>query len=76
MITIDQGRFPEVQYVEGFAATSGNFPTHHGWLTFDGVHAVDPTWRAEFYELQVEGAARRDAGCDDAARTPSQSGSV
>jgi hypothetical protein len=28
-------------YVEGFA---GALPTHHAWLTIDGVHAIDPTW--------------------------------
>ena len=35
------------QYVEGFAC-SANFPSvpmEHGWITFDGVHAVDVTWR-------------------------------
>jgi hypothetical protein len=32
-------------YVEGFAL-NGLYLAHHAWITLDGVHAIDPTWRA------------------------------
>ena len=33
-------------YVEGFALyPDGRGPVHHAWLTLDGIHAVDVTWR-------------------------------
>jgi hypothetical protein len=34
-------------YVEGYASSpTGGGPTHHAWVTLDGVHAVDVTWNA------------------------------
>jgi hypothetical protein len=33
-------------YVEGYAnLPAGGGPMHHAWVTLDGVHAIDPTWR-------------------------------
>jgi hypothetical protein len=32
-------------YVEGYASFGGGFPIYHAWITLDGVHAIDPTWR-------------------------------
>jgi len=33
-------------YVEGYASLpAGGGPIHHAWITLDGVHAIDPTWR-------------------------------
>lgn len=36
-------------YVEGFflSPPGSDMPIHHGWITFDGIHAIDPTieWR-------------------------------
>lgn len=33
-------------YVEGFAATPDTgVPMLHAWITLDGVHAIDQTWR-------------------------------
>ena len=35
-------------YVEGYASLvegGGGFPMLHAWVTLDGVHAIDPTWR-------------------------------
>jgi hypothetical protein len=33
-------------YVEGFAiSSSGSIYIHHAWITLDGVHSVDVTWR-------------------------------
>lgn len=39
--------FRGAQYVEGYACPSGGalVPIKHGWITLDGVHAVDVTWR-------------------------------
>jgi hypothetical protein len=30
-------------YVEGVCVTPLRIPIHHGWITLDGVHAIDPT---------------------------------
>lgn len=35
------GRF----YVEGYAMLLGGVPFHHGWISPDGVHAIDVTLR-------------------------------
>ena len=32
-------------YVEGFASPPGQPPVHHAWVTLDGVHAIDVTFR-------------------------------
>src|SRR5436309_15124810 len=34
-------------YVEGFALSDGDgaLLLYHAWVTTDGVHALDPTWR-------------------------------
>jgi hypothetical protein len=32
------------QYVEGFASVHG-FTVHHAWITLDGVHAIETTWK-------------------------------
>lgn len=39
--------FRGAQYVEGYAIPSGGalVPIKHGWITLDGVHAVDVTWQ-------------------------------
>jgi hypothetical protein len=35
------------KYVEGFAvdAELGRFAVHHAWITLDGIHAIETTWR-------------------------------
>jgi hypothetical protein len=35
------------KYVEGFAvsATLGFLAVHHAWITLDGIHAIETTWR-------------------------------
>ena len=46
-VALDRFRlYPGARYVEGFAWQNELLcPMHHGWVTFDGVHAVDVTWR-------------------------------
>jgi hypothetical protein len=41
-------------YVEGYASTPRGV-IHHAWVTLDGVHAIDPTWRdpAECYYVGI-----------------------
>jgi len=35
------------EYVEGYALPNNDWgtPVHHAWITLDGVHAIDQTWR-------------------------------
>ena len=37
---------PAATYAEGFAVSkSGGWLIQHAWVTLDGMHAVDPTWK-------------------------------
>jgi hypothetical protein len=48
---------PGVAYVEGYARRGWVF-WHHGWVTLDGIHAVDVTWRdagpeTEYFGVEI-----------------------
>jgi hypothetical protein len=44
-------------YVEGFALSPNDrdFPIHHAWITLDGVHAIDVTWRCQASDCHYYG---------------------
>ena len=33
------------RYVEGYGQSVGGLMVHHAWITLDGVHAIEVTWR-------------------------------
>jgi len=39
---------PRLRYVEGLAL-QGTMWIGHAWVTMDGEHAIDPTWRGQLY---------------------------
>lgn len=47
-------KYPQLKYVEGIAMNphTGEYLLH-AWLTEDGEHAYDPTWRAVLANKQV-----------------------
>jgi hypothetical protein len=46
-------------YVEGFAVGSEDpdLVLHHAWITLDGVHAIDVTWRRQASDCHYYGIA-------------------
>ncbi|MFQ3451795.1 hypothetical protein PMN64_00500 [Bradyrhizobium sp. UFLA01-814] len=48
---------PGMLYVEGFAAVANSVVVHHGWISPDGVHAIDVTLRYPPESIEFFGVA-------------------